>query len=104
MGWTIEYTEDALDDLTKLDKSQIKQVLKAILRVAKNPLPRNEGGYGKPLGNQTSSKLAGCQKIKLLELGIRVVYQPLRADKIMKIIVISARKDDSVYTLAQKRI
>lgn len=54
--WKVSYFDDALEDLKKLDNSQRKQVLKAIDKVKTNPLPQNEGGYGKPLGNKRGIK------------------------------------------------
>lgn len=104
MPWRIEYYKEAKKDLIKLDHSQKLQVLKAIKKVSENPLPNYEGGYGKPLGNNSSTKLAGYYKIKLLKLGIRVVYGLVKKDGIMKIVVISVRTDDDFYKLADKRI
>ncbi|MDN5302943.1 MAG: mRNA interferase RelE/StbE [Thermoanaerobacteraceae bacterium] len=66
-------------------------------------MPQNEGGYGKPLGNRNSLKLSGYLKIKLKRLGLRVVYKVVREKDVMKIIVVSARADDEVYLMAQKR-
>jgi mRNA interferase RelE/StbE len=102
--WQVEYTEDANDDLKDLDGSQRLLVLKAIKKVSKNPLPYTEGGYGKPLGNHNTSKLAGYQKLKLKDAGIRVVYSIVRDDKKMRIIIISIRDDEKVYKMAQDRI
>jgi mRNA interferase RelE/StbE len=101
--WVIEYTKEAEKDLKALDYSQQLQVLKAIDKVAINPLPNIEGGYGKPLGNHLTSKLSGYLKIKLLKLGLRVIYGLVRQDKIMKIIIISVR-DETVYKMAQERM
>lgn len=102
--WKIEYLREAVEDLKKLDNSQQIQVVKAIEKVSVNPLPQVEGGYGKPLGNRSTSKLAGYLKIKLKKLGLRVVYRLVVEDGVMKIIIISARADDEVYITAQKRI
>ena len=102
--WAIEYTNEAESDLKSLDRSQQLQVLKAIDKVSENPLPQSEGGYGKPLGNRMSANLAGYLKIKLLKLGLRVVYSVVRDKNIMRIIIISVRDDDTVYKLAKKRI
>ena len=104
MEWQIVYTTEAAKDLKSLNKTQQTQVLKAIRKVSDNPLPNSEGGYGKPLGNHTTSKLAGYMKIKLLKLGLRVVYGIERKDNIMKIIIISVRDDDTVYKMAYERI
>jgi mRNA interferase RelE/StbE len=102
--WVVEYLKEALDDLKKLDHSLQLQVLKAISKVAKNPLPQAEGGLGKALGNKASIDLTGYCKIKLLKLGLRVVYKVVRENEKMKIIVISTRADDEVYFTALKRI
>ena len=103
MSWKIEYTTAADSDLSALDGSQRKQVLAAIKKVSENPLPKNEGGMGNPLGNKHGSNLTGYCKIKLLKLGLRVVYEVVRIDNVMKIIVIAIRSDDEVYRLAAKR-
>ena len=104
MVWEIEYTKYAIDDLENLDKTQQIQVIKAINKTAENPLPKSEGGYGKPLGNHVSSNLSGYLKIKLLKLGLRVVYGIVRKDNLMRIVIISVRDEESVYKIAQKRI
>jgi mRNA interferase RelE/StbE len=102
--WKVEYLKDSLEDIKLLDHSQRLQVVKSINKVAVNPLPQAEGGYGKPLSNKSGTNLAGYCKIKLLKLGLRVVYKVVRENNIMKIIVVSARADDEVYIFAQKRI
>ncbi len=102
--WVTEYLREAVDDLKRLDHSQRMQVVKAIDKVSVNPLPQSEGGLGKPLGNKSSSKLAGYLKIELKKLGLRIVYRLAVEDNIMKIIVISARSNDVVYITAQNRI
>jgi len=103
MKCQVEYTDLAKADLKELDGSQSKTVRKAIYKVSENPLPKSEGGYGSPLGNKRGNNLTGLCKIKLLKLGIRVVYKVIKSDKIMKIIVIAAREDDEVYETAAKR-
>jgi mRNA interferase RelE/StbE len=98
------YHSDAEKDRAALNGSVKSQVERVICKVAQNPLPKSEGGYGTPLGNKRGSNLTGLCKIKLLKLGIRVVYQLIRTDEIMKIIVIALRTDDEVYETAAKRI
>ena len=100
MAWTLEYTKQANSDLNELDNSQKKQVLKAILKVAHNPLPQSKGGYGKPLGNN----LTGFLKIKLRKLGIRVCYRLVYENEVMRVVIISIRTDEQVYKLLQQRI
>ncbi len=65
MSWEIIYIKEAQRDMKKLDPQSKKFVLKAVQKVAANPLPNAEGGYGKPLGNHSGSKLSGYMKIKL---------------------------------------
>lgn len=104
MNWSVELTDETKKDLRDLDNSQREPVLKAIKKVSKNPLPVSEGGYGKPLGNKSNINLTGCFKIKLLKLGIRIVYKLIRENGIMKIIVISVREDETVYQIAIDRV
>ncbi|MCR5499778.1 MAG: type II toxin-antitoxin system RelE/ParE family toxin [Acetatifactor sp.] len=104
MSWKVIYLDEAVDDLTRLDKSVRLKVLKGIHKVLQNPLPSNEGGYGKPLSNQSGISLAGFCKIKYSALGIRVVYKLECVDENMLIIVVSARENKEVYKEAQKRI
>ena len=73
MTWSIEFLEEAEKDMKKLDHSAQIQVLKGITKVSKNPLPAEEGGYGKPLGNKSGINLTNLLKIKFRDLGIRAV-------------------------------
>lgn len=103
MSREIHYTDDARADLRNLDGSRRKNVIKAVAKVSRNPLPANEGGYGKPLGNKHGNDLTGLCKIKLVKDGIRVVYALVRTETTMKIVVIAARSDDEVYEIAAQR-
>lgn len=103
MSWKIEFLPAAQDDLDSLDGSVRFIVISAIKKVSGNPLPKQEGGLGLPLGNHQNTKLAGHYKIVLKKSGLRVVYQLLRLRESMKIIVISARADSKVYELAHLR-
>jgi len=104
MNYRIKYSYEANEDRKQFNNYQLDQIDKAIRKVIKNPLPQNEGGYGKPLGNKRGRNLTGCFKIVLLKLGVRVVYELIRKDDIMEIIVIAARADEEVYDIAAKRI
>ena len=103
MTWEIEFLEEAEKDMKKLDHSAQIQVLKGIMKVSKNPLPAEEGGYGTPLGNKSGTNLTNLLKIKFRDLGIRVVYKIERVNGVMKIIVVSVRTDEKVYKEAAKR-
>jgi len=103
-SFEVEYIPLAAKDLAKLDNSQARQVRTLIERVAINPLPKSEGGYGEPLGHKQGLNLTGLLKIKLKRLGIRVVYQVVREGDIMRVIVVAARADNEVYEIAAKRV
>ena len=103
MKWQIEYLEEAKKDLKKLDRSAQIIVLKGIDKVSENPLPAQQGGYGKPLGNKSGTNLTNLLKIKFRDIGIRVVYKVEYTATVMKIIVISARADEQVYIEVTKR-
>ena len=103
MSWQIEFIDEAKKDMRQLDHSVQIQVAQGIRKVAQNPVSTREGGCGKPLGNQIGTHLSGLFKIKFRDLGIRVVYKVLYTDTVMKIIVVSARSDELVYKLAQRR-
>lgn len=103
MKWKIEYFSGAMRDLKRLDPHNRKCVVKAIEKTAERPLPP-PNGIGKPLGNHATSNLSGCYKIKLRNLGYRVVYSLIRSEEKMKIIVISIRDDNEVYKEAERRL
>ena len=103
MSWKLSYLPEAEKDLKALDGSQRILVLKAIKKVPQNPLPAEENGYGKSLGNYGSTGLAGLLKIKLRAAGLRVVYKLQRTESEMLVIVIGVRADEEVYDIASKR-
>lgn len=103
MKWNIEYIKDAQKDLKRLDPYSRMLVLKAIEKRAENPLPPPEGN-AKPLGNHSGINLSGYFKIKLRDMGYRVVYGLKREKNTMKIIVIGIRDDETVYKEAERRI
>lgn len=100
----LEWLDEAAEEYSYLDGSVKAIVLKAIIKVLKNPEPSSGGGYGKPLGNLSSSKLSGYNKIKIKSAGLRIVYKYIQTNNGMRIIIISAREDDYVYKQAEKRI
>ena len=51
MIWELVYLPEVEDDYKQLTRRQQLITDKAIKRVKENPLPNNEGGYGKPLGH-----------------------------------------------------
>ena len=102
--WSIKYLPEVEKDFKTLGGNEVILVRKAILKVAQNPLPKSQGGYGNPLGNKAGKNLTGLYKIKLKGPGIRIVYKLEKTEKGMLIIVIGARADNEVYDIASKRI
>ena len=103
MSWKIEYIKEAQRDLQRLDPYNRKLILRTIEKTAERPLPPPEG-IGKPLGSHAAANLSGYYKIKLRDLGYRVVYGLIREEKTMKVIVITIRDDEAVYREAERRI
>ena len=87
MNWKLLYLPEAEKDYRSLDHNQQLIVTKAIDKICSNPLPAEEGGFGKPLGHKRGLNLTGYLKVKL-----------------RKEVVIGMRSDDEVYEIAQKRI
>lgn len=104
MSWELQYLPEVQKDMEHLSRSQLLVVRKAINKVKANPLPQNEGGYGKPLGHKHSKNLTGFLKVKLRSQGIRIVYKLIRTDTKLLIVVVGMREDEAVYEIAKKRI
>ena len=104
MRWRIKYRKEAIDDIDSIDGSLKPQITKLIHRVATNPLPQREGGYGVELGNKNGIDLTGCLKIKLKKAGIRIVYTLERTELGMEIVIIGMRADLDVYRKAARRL
>ena len=104
MSWKLMFLPEEKKDFKALSGNERIVVAKALNKVLENPLPANEGGYGKPLGNKQGNNLSGFLKIKLKSLGIRIVYKLIKIDGQMLVVVIGARADDEVYDTAKKRV
>ena len=104
MSWELDYLPEAKKDIQGLDRSQQIIVTKAIRKVKENPLPREEGGYGKPLGHKGGTNLTNLLKIKLKKEGIRIVYKLIQTDTRMLIVVVGVREDEEVYEIAKRRM
>ena len=103
MNWSLVFLPEAMKDIQSLSRSRQAMVKKAIKKVQENPLPQNEGGYGKPLGSKRGLNLTGLLKIKLRGEGIRVVYKLERRESQMLVIVVGLREDEEVYQIAHTR-
>lgn len=103
MNWDLDYVPEARKDIKDLDRSQQIVVTKALKKVKTNPLPQDEGGYGKPLGRKHGRDLTNFLKIKLRGEGIRIVYKLIRAETKMLVVVVGVREDEEVYEIAHRR-
>ncbi len=104
MQWQVKLTPDAKADIKALDGSQRKQVFKALQKLASNPLPQQEGGYGSPLGNKGGIDLTGFLKIKLRGAGLRIVYKLVKIEGVAYVIIVGAREASQVYREAKRRM
>lgn len=103
MTWEIDFLPEARKEMKNLAGNQQIQVQKALLKVQQNPIPANEGGYGKPLGKTKDTDLTGLSKIKLRSSGLRIVYKLIQTESSMLVVVVGAREDSEVYEIAEKR-
>ena len=71
MVWNIEFTKEAQKDIRKLREPSKSHVNEAINKVAQNPLPFTEGGYGKPLGHKRDGNLTGYLTYILITVSIQ---------------------------------
>ena len=104
MSWELIYLPEAEKDFNNLVFRQQVVIDKAIKQVKENPLPQDEGIYGKHLGHKRGSNLTGYLKIKLKGEELRVVYKLIRTESKMLVIVIGIREDEEVYEIAERRI
>lgn len=104
MIYKLSFLKEAAEDYRRLDASQRLYVDKTLKKIRRNPLVDKEGGYGKPLSNQNSSKLAGYLKIKLKKQGIRIIYKLEKTENEVIVIIIGMREDSKVYKEAAKRV
>ena len=99
MSCEVIYLPEVENDYNKLSRRQKLMTDKAIKRVKCNPLPENEGGYGKPLGHNRGRNFTGYLKIGLMGEGIRIVYKLIKTETRMSVIIIGLREDDEVHTM-----
>ena len=104
MSWNIVLKPEAQEDFDALDGSQKDFVVKGLNKAKRNPLPKQEGGFGETLGNKNGLDLTGCLKIKLKKPGIRIIYQLEKTAENMNVIVIGMRAESAVYKEAARRL
>lgn len=99
VAFAVVLSEAAKKDIRKLNPAVADEVIARIRSVAQNPRATNTGGYG----HRLSGALAGLFKIKLRSRGLRVVYALREIEGKMIVIIVAARADGEVYTLAARR-
>lgn len=98
--FTVEIGREVQKDIKKLglSKQQILKLQMKINEIAENPLSKQEGGYGELL----SGNLKDLLKFRF-DNDYRVVYQVVRTETLMKVIIIGLRSDQEVYRTAALR-
>ncbi len=94
MSYELEYTASALKEWRKLDsttREQFKKCLAARLEAPHVPSARLSG-------------LPDCYKIKLRDVGYRLVYQVADERLLVVVIAVGRRDHDQVYRLARTRL
>ncbi len=101
--YKLEVAAGVAKDIRKLQlsKPHIEKLQCKIGEIAKNPLPKTEGGYGEPLSTKDQKEL--YLKFRFLD-DYRVIYTLVNDDQVMKVLVIGLRKDKEVYQELLKRI
>jgi len=100
MKYSIVYHAKFKKDLVKhkFGKKKIERVLDKVEAIAKNPIPKSQGGLGEPL----SGELSGLLKFRF-DGDYRVVYKLEMIDGKMEVLIIGMRKDKEVYKEVIKR-
>ncbi len=65
---TIEFTDEAIDDLRRMDGAMLRQVLKRLTKLEENP------ELGRPLGVRTLGNLTTFRKLIVGNREWRIIY------------------------------
>ena len=99
MAYKVVFTEDAENDLKKLDKSIRIQVIKKAIALQDNPF------LGDPLGNKFGLDLTGYYKIYVAKKAYRIVYRLIGEEiEVVEIVGIGKRDKEEIYRLVVKRL
>lgn len=94
------FWDEAKNEWDKLEGHQRKFVMKALQRIEENG-----PNIGDPLGNKRNVDLSGYRKVKLLKIGVRIVYKIVNDEiEVTEIVAIDHRDDEEVYKIAFDRI
>lgn len=96
----VYFWEEAENDYENLDGT-----LKKWVDTATKRLEDRGSEIGKDLRNTSYSKLAGFKELKHQKLGVRLIFKPMKDNKveIIEIVVIGKREDEKVFLTAEKR-
>lgn len=98
MDYKIIFDPVALKSIKKMDSSLVRQILKRIGILRKNPYA------GKHLGNKMGMNLTGYYKLYACNKKIRVVYMVSEKEILITIIMIGKREKGEVYKKTLKII
>lgn len=94
--YTVELTESAKSDYDKLDGSQKQLIVKGLKRIS---------ARGMSAGEPLRGPLKGCNKIKLRQQGLRIVFHEVdNRMEVVQVIAIGKRDKSQVYKDAMNRI
>jgi mRNA interferase RelE/StbE len=93
--YTLQFIPEALDEWRALDGS-VRSILKPLLakRLLSPVVP----------GAELHGELAGCYKIKLRQMGVRLVYQVLEDGVVVLVLAVGKRERDKVHRAAGNRM
>ena len=96
MKHDVKLTAEASKDYERLDNHQKLHVNKSFAKIERD---------GMLVGEALHGNLAGCRKLKHLELGLRIVFREVNSEvEIIEVIVIGKRSDSEVHKEAEKRL
>lgn len=94
--WKVRLTDEARNDLRKLDGRQRPLVIKQLAKLERDP------HLGKHLGNKIGMDLTGYYKLYADKKRIRIGYSI--DDDLIRVIAIGEREDMKVHQPASKRL
>lgn len=97
-GYNVSLSEEAIEDITKLDGSIKKLVVKQLQALQDNPFK------GEALGNKAGIDLSGCYKLYVHKKQVRIVYQVIDNELLVFVIGVGKRENLEVYKEIFKRV
>ncbi|MGZ5208818.1 MAG: type II toxin-antitoxin system RelE family toxin [Sulfuricurvum sp.] len=98
MAYVLKFHPEAEKEFLELDYGVKTRVAKQLLKIASHP------ELGESLGNKNGIDLSGFQKMYAEKKRIRIVYEVIEDEILIRIIAIGQRDDMAVYKTALKRL